>query len=384
MLTGKELINRFSQVFRNGFNKVINSRFIRNNRFIRIVTSYSRNPERIANTRILVEILLKEFTNQSNDLELKTSLDVPGLKKESESSEESLIFSKLEIDSSIISVLCGTLLGDGSIKRQKGYKNLRIQYRHSTRQTDWFMWKTLGPLSRFFNNSQIQFQAPDGFQAKTRPIGGECLGKLSAVSSVSSTLNNIFAIICKDNDINIKREWLNEMNAYFLMALWLDDGSLSNRREGYICLYSTPKEQLEILAEYIKTVWGVDCKVDLFKKQVPPKKDQYRISIANQENLYKLMKIIAPLVPVKCMLYKVCFYPSGNKELLERWSTEMKQLIRPEWHDEINKQNAYYGIKLTKTSKIDFEEDSFEKEFLENEFLSRESFSSEEEEDYQI
>jgi hypothetical protein len=36
------------------------------------------------------------------------------------------------------SVLCGTCLGDSSLRIQPRYKNARIQCRHSTNQSEWF------------------------------------------------------------------------------------------------------------------------------------------------------------------------------------------------------------------------------------------------------
>ncbi len=136
------------------------------------------------------------------------------------------------------------------------------------------------------------------------------------------------------------------------MTLWLDDGSLTNKPfllrkeqsagygQGYFCLNSTPKSELEIFIHYIKTVWKIDCKLEQLQG------NQYRIAISDETNLYKLMQVIAPLIPVKSMLYKVCFYPI-NKTLLERWTTEIKKLVREEWHDEIDKQYFYHAICST-------------------------------------
>lgn len=326
------------------------------------MAKYNRNQERINNSRILVNLIVNEFKEKYpefiDDLKIKESLlqKPPGLPNSLDLSQSRI--TKLNLNPLILSVLCGTVLGDASLSIQKGYINARFQYRHSTRQTEWFMWKTLGPLNCFVlhnpsgagsaladpgnNLNSIQFQIPDGHQEKSSPIGGECLGKLKVSSLTSTILTSLHQIISKNNKICIERHWLNHMNAYFLMTLWLDDGSLLNKRQGYFCLYSTPESELIILANYIKSVWHIDCTV----QRVPSKKNSFHIAIKDQDNLYKLMQVIAPLIPVKTMLYKVCFYPT-NQNLLERWTTEIKTLVRNEWHQEIDKQYLYHSICLT-------------------------------------
>lgn len=308
-----------------------------------VTRNYERNNSRIRNSKQLVDILKDEFLTKYPLAELDITKKplpkkAPGLPTNLNLSRSEM--AQLKLDPSVCSVLCSTLLGDGSLKLQKGYANARFQYRHSTRQTDWFMWKTLGPLKSLMSpNMAIQFQKADGKQKKLVPLGGECLGKLQISSSASPLLTSLHKILCKDNNIVIERHWLNHMNAYFLMTLWLDDGSLVGKRQGYFCLYSTPKDQLEVLANYLKNVWDIQCNV----QPVSPKRNYHQIAINDQDNLYKLMTIIAPLIPVKSMLYKVCFYPT-NQNLLQRWTTEIKTLVRKEWHSEIDKQYAYHAL----------------------------------------
>jgi LAGLIDADG DNA endonuclease family len=309
------------------------------------------NPELIENAKKLVNIFKGEFRKEypQNELDITKKplpIKAPGLPDDLNLSRSEM--AQLNLHSSVLSVLCGTLLGDGSLKIQSGYKNARFQYRHSTRQTEWFMWKTLGPLKDLTQESGIQFQNPDGNQRKARPIGGECLGKLKISSSALPVLTSLHKILCKDNQIVIERHWLNHMNAYFLMTLWLDDGSLVGKRQGYFCLYSIPKKELDVLAAYMKNVWDIDCNVQVYDA----KKQQFRIAISDQENLYKFLRIIAPLIPIKTMLYKICFYPT-DVNLLQRWTAEMKTLIRKEWHEELDKQYLYHAIRLTDSSSVE-------------------------------
>ncbi len=61
----------------------------------------------------------------------------------------------------------------------------------------------------------------------------------------------------------------------------------------------------------------------------------YRITIDNMESLLKLLRLIAPLIPVREMLYKIYFVPENNPSLLQRWKTEVLELVRPEFVDDV-------------------------------------------------
>jgi hypothetical protein len=240
-----------------------------------------------------------------------------------------------------LSVICGTTFGDANLAKQKGYKNARLQYRHSTRQTEWFMWKTLCPLRTYVNEASIQFQQPDGMQRKVEAIGGETLGKWKVVTFAQPALTKVHQIICSQNKKTISRKWLNHMSDYFLMTLWLDDGSLSKGRQGYISCNSTPLPQARILAHYISKVWGAECRAEInLSKATTSNPNPPEIVFVDLENLQKFLRIVAPLVPIKSMLYKVCLFPI-DRAIRQRWISELKQLVRPDFHFEIDKYYAF-------------------------------------------
>lgn len=260
------------------------------------------------------------------------------------------------------SVLCGTIFGDTSISINKGYKNARVQNRHSTRQASWFFWKWMLCL-RHLNNglSSITFQNPDGKQLKSVSVPknevclkkteffleptGEILGKLKISSKATPAITQLYNVICENRTKKIERKWLNHMNNYFLMTLWLDDGSLFHKRQGVFCLDLLKKEDQEILAQYLKTVWKINCYV---KKQpeimVTTGTNGYRTVIADQESLLNLLRVVAPAIPVKEMLYKVMFVPENNRDLLQRWASELETLVYPEFQEYI--KNEYQKILL--------------------------------------
>lgn len=252
----------------------------------------------------------------------------------------------------VLAVICGTVFGDANLAIQSGYANARLQYRHSSRQTEWFMWKTLCALSEFVTPNSIQFQAPDGKQRKTEAIGGETLGKWKVATLVSDKLTALRSIIAPNNKKTISRSWLNHMNDYFLMTLWLDDGSLSKARQGVISCNSTPLAEAKILADYITTVWGVQCRAEVAaSKATTTNPNPAQIVILDIQNLEKLLRIIAPIVPVKSMLYKICLF-SDNPVDLQRWTSELKTLVRPDFHDEIETYYDYLSALKEQQAKL--------------------------------
>lgn len=255
---------------------------------------------------------------------------------------------QVPIDKIAKSVLCGTLLGDTSLDIYKGYANARFQARHSTTQASWFVWKYLVILKNYTNRDAVLYTPPDGFQLflnnveKTRTTQNtDAYGKLRITSKVDADLTALHKIVCgKKNGRTVKqiqRKWLNHMNNYFLMTLWLDDGSLYNKRQGVISLEGFPEAQQDVFRNYLQNVWDIET-IKQYSEIVAKnglKKSHCRIHIKDQENLLKLLRLVAPVIPVKEMLYKVCFVPNiskiGNVSLLQRWRTELKGLVRPEF-----------------------------------------------------
>lgn len=250
------------------------------------------------------------------------------------------------------SVMVGTILGDTSFGIQRNYRNPRMQNRHSTRQASWFFWKWFICLKDFNNGlSSVMYQYPDGYQRNAEALHpGEIIGKLKINSKATSTLHKLHNVICTKNKKKIERSWLNHMNDYFLMTLWLDDGSLYNGRQGLFALDSYSLQEQKIFVNYLKTVWDIECYVyntgqTLRANGLP----RYRIRIKNQENLLKLLRIVARIIPVKEMLYKIVFIPENNIDLLQRWASEVAELVYPEYKDEIvktyNKIIENYGAQ---------------------------------------
>lgn len=250
-----------------------------------------------------------------------------------------LSFSSIEL-----SVLCATCVGDSSLKINRGYKNARIQCRHSTKQAAWFFWKWGVCLESYTNGfNSMTLQKLDGYQKKMNSKmfhdnSFNTFGKLKITTPARKDLTDLHKLLCHKNQLVIKRKWLNHMNNYFLMTLWCDDGSLYNKRQGVFCLDSTPYEQQVILSVYLKRVWKINTVVKSTKLQTADGKMRYRLFICNQESLLTFLKLIAPIIPVRQMLYKIMFVPKNNLPLLQRWTSEIVNLVQAEFKDQLEQE----------------------------------------------
>lgn len=241
--------------------------------------------------------------------------------------------SQLPFSSIELSVLCATCVGDSSLKINRNYRNARIQCRHSTNQAAWFFWKWGICLKHYSNGfDSMTLQKPDGYQTSN------VLGKLKITTPAQKDLTSLYELLCSKNRLIIKRKWLNHMNNYFLMTLWLDDGSLYNKRQGVFCLDSTPYEQQVILSVYLKRVWKIETVVKPTKLTMADGRMSYRLFICNQESLLAFLKLIAPIIPVKQMLYKIMFVPKNNLPLLQRWTSEVVDLVQVEFKDQLQQE----------------------------------------------
>src|SRR3989344_6831389 len=144
-------------------------------------------------------------------------------------------------------IIFGSLLGDGSLKIHKSYKNARFSFRHSVHQKDYFFWKK-EQLKEISGKSNFWRQKPDG-------LGGE---KLRYQSTASESLTELYKLTHERNQFVIRRKWLNKLTPLSLAIWWLDDGSLiSNGKRGVFCTDSFSLEAQKLLSRYLFKVWNV-------------------------------------------------------------------------------------------------------------------------------
>lgn len=212
--------------------------------------------------------------------------------------------------------ILGSILGDGSLRIQKGYKNARFAFRHSVRQKDYFFWK-VKLLEEISSERSFWMQEPDG-------KGGK---KLRFQSLALEELTKFYHLTHERGKLNIRRKWLNMLTPFSLAIWWLDDGSIiANGRKGVICTDPFSYEEQKILARYLLVVWKV--KVHIGKVKVIYEgevHEYYRLWIRSTDELKKFLRIVLPFVQVPSMLQKVILLYKDS-QLQQRWISEISSL----------------------------------------------------------
>jgi len=213
-------------------------------------------------------------------------------------------------------IILGSLLGDGSLKIQKPYKNARFSFRHSIHQKEYFFWK-VEQLKEISSESCWWKQKKNG-------LGREMLRYQSLALPA---LTEIYNLTHKKNKLVIRRKWLNQMSPLSLAIWWLDDGSIiSNGRKGVFCTDPFSYKEQKILARYLKVVWKITVHIGKIKRIRDGKEiEYYRLWLRSSEELKKFLRIILPFVKVKEMLPKVILLYKDS-QLQQRWISEVSQL----------------------------------------------------------
>jgi hypothetical protein len=220
---------------------------------------------------------------------------------------------RLDLSYRCRSIILGSLLGDGTLRIDKGYKNSRFKMRHSIKNKDYFDWKAT-IIDEIATPGSVQISAPDGFSK---------LSKISFTSSALVSLTGLFNICYKRNILNIKRKWLNKLNEESLLVWWLDDGSLvSNGRKGVFCTDAFSMKSLRLLSKYLYRVWGISVTISPVKKFYNGVSRQYFRLWLNNSELRKFLILIAPFVPTRSVLYKFLIRYNDLKTQ-QRWISDI-------------------------------------------------------------
>ena len=215
-------------------------------------------------------------------------------------------------------IILGTLLGDGSLKIQKGYSNANLQIRHSELQKEYLLWKAK-MLKEIARDKSVSVQAADGW-SKQR--------KRRFISKNLSALTELHHLTHKNNKLRIRRKWLNQMTALSLAVWWLDDGSLIGYggRKGVFCTDGFDHQSVKILARYLQVVWKIRVVVaPVIRDYKGSRREYWRIWIRSQEELKKFLRIILPNIPVSYMLSKAILLYKDS-QFQQRWISEVIQL----------------------------------------------------------
>jgi hypothetical protein len=224
---------------------------------------------------------------------------------------------KSSLSSRCKEIILGSILGDGSLKIPKGYKNARFSFRHSMKFSEYFYWK-VKELEEISSDKCVWRQLKSGSYADEM---------LRYQSRAVEELTPLYELVHRHHKLRIRRKWLNQLSPLSLCVWWLDDGSLvANCRQGVICTDNFSYEELKLAVRYFRIVWNLSPSIGKVAKS-GPRSEQYRLWFRSREELKKFLRIIIPYVPVLSMLYKVLILYK-DPELQQRWISEVCELSK--------------------------------------------------------
>ncbi|MDE1975330.1 MAG: hypothetical protein KGI49_02365 [Patescibacteria group bacterium] len=213
-----------------------------------------------------------------------------------------------------VSIILGSILGDGCLTIAEKYRNARFSFRHSHNQKEYFQWKA-------DQLKEIAGDRSQWIQGNDQKTDGRGTVKYRFQSAALPTLTEIHGLTHKGTSgptARIRRKWLNKLTPLSLAVWWLDDGSLvSDSRQGVLCTDSFSLEEVGILQQYLKVIWDVKTSIGAVKET-----GRHRLWIRSTEELKRFLRIIIPHIFVKDMLYKILLVYK-DPMLQQRWISEV-------------------------------------------------------------
>lgn len=214
-------------------------------------------------------------------------------------------------------IILGSVLGDGSLKIPKGYKNARFSFRHSVKASEYFYWK-VKELEEVSSDHCVWSQVQSGSYAEEM---------LRYQSRACEELTPLYELVHRHHKLQIRRKWLNQLSPLSLCVWWLDEGSLvSHCRQGVICTDCFSYDELLLTVKYFRKVWELSPSIGKVASS-GPRSEQYRLWFHSREELKNFLRIIIPYVPVSSMLHKVLILYK-DPELQQRWISEVSELSK--------------------------------------------------------
>ena len=220
------------------------------------------------------------------------------------------------------SVILRSLLGDGSLKKEPKYANIRFKFRHSIVQQDHFYWK-VGYMQEIATEKSVQLQKPDGYSLNE---------KLLFQSGARPHLTELWKIVCDGgNSLVIQRHWLNHLTELSLASWWFDDGSLMRAsRQGTFCTDTFSKDHCTTLKNYMFIVWHITFKVRPVKRKNTGKNNYsreiyYRLWF-NATEVKKFLPIVLPYAETPLAIKK-CLLIYRDPFFQQRWISKMRELL---------------------------------------------------------
>ncbi len=196
----------------------------------------------------------------------------------------------MKIDKKSRNLLIALTIGDGYIHNKNG----TLSFRHCPKQKEYVEWKSNELKKNGINNT-------GAYWVKNHIWGGYELRTYSM-----KFLKLLRKIIYKNGKKTITRKLLNRLDKRAIAIWYMDDGSLSNRKDKNgtvtasiltLCTCTT-KENNQIIIDYFDEVWGI-------KFGQRKMKEHFALICATRE-ARKFIKIVEETVKeIQCMHYKL-------------------------------------------------------------------------------
>jgi ubiquinol-cytochrome c reductase cytochrome b subunit len=182
----------------------------------------------------------------------------------------------------------GHLLGDGCLYKDRKNSLYKLSISQKKAHSQYFHWKR-EILNPFVNSWR------ENVDKRKNSI------MLNATTICHPEFQVFTNFFYTENRTKIVPKNLEEYFTPLALAVWImDDGSLNQKVNMRISTMSFNYNDHVVLQNYLKNVFGLDCKIMNYKYK---NKQYYQITF-NKENTQKLSNIIRPYI-VDCMEYKI-------------------------------------------------------------------------------
>lgn len=194
------------------------------------------------------------------------------------------------------SVVLGSILGDGSLLKNRRSKNARLQIGHCTKQLDYLKWKD-GLLKPFSSKiTQAEIPGPKIIMGKESWSSGYYLMNTIAHPTLTEYFNKYYVKGKK----RVHKDIIEDLDILAL-AIWLaDDGSFSLRKEcnialrGSIATCSFYEDELNILVKALSKFYGGHIGIDKYNNT---------LVMTNTKEIESLLDNVLTILP-ECIHYK--------------------------------------------------------------------------------
>lgn len=212
----------------------------------------------------------------------------------------------LQIDEDVKQVLLGSLMGDGSLGKNKGAKNVFYREIHSSKQKEYLLWKN--QFLKVFNTRYYEYSTYDNRTNKT-------YHSILLWSRVSSLLTYYHDLLYKNGKKSFPIEFLQEVNIFGLAVWYMDDGYYHYGDDR--CGLSTDALSFEdhvILTKWLKDKFDIDSR---FYNRGKKGTTWYTLVFSKSE-ANKFLKLIEPYV-IPSMYYKLGAIKEENQARIKEF-----------------------------------------------------------------